>query len=66
MAVRLREAGGAIRARFVAEPEPTDVVVISEGIRVFVAASALPEGDAEIAVTREHDELVIRPVASEG
>jgi hypothetical protein len=63
--VRLRMAGGALRPRFASEPEPTDVVIESEGIRVFVAES-IAHGDVEIGVTSEHDELVVRPVASEG
>lgn len=65
MAVRLRRAGGAIRPRFVSDPEPEDVVVEAEGIRVFVAGSIAAEGDVEIAVTPEHDELVVRPVRSQ-
>jgi Fe-S cluster assembly iron-binding protein IscA len=65
MAVRLRRAGGAIRPRFVSDPQADDVVVESEGIRVFVAAAIASEGDVEIDVTSEHDELVVRPVRSQ-
>jgi Fe-S cluster assembly iron-binding protein IscA len=64
MAVRLRQAGGAIRPRFVTEPEPTDVIVETNGVRVFVAESIAGEGDVEIGVTPEHDELVVRPLGS--
>jgi Fe-S cluster assembly iron-binding protein IscA len=64
--VRLRAAGGAIRPRFASEPEPTDVVVEEEGIRVFIARSIIEsDDDVEIAVTPEHDQLVVRPVASD-
>jgi hypothetical protein len=63
--VRLRSAGGAIRPRFASEPEPTDVVVEQDGIRVFVAQSILEgRGDVEIGVTAEHETLVVRPVGS--
>jgi len=63
--VRLRPAGGAIRPRFASEPEPTDVVVEQDGVRVFVAQTIL-EGrdDVEIGVTAEHETLVVRPVGS--
>ncbi len=63
MAVRVRSAGGEIRSRFATEPEPTDVVVEVEGIRVFVA-QGIAEGDVEIAVTSEHDQLTVRPLPS--
>jgi hypothetical protein len=65
MAVRLRLAGGAIRPRFVAEPEPDDVILEAGGIRVFVASAVAGSGDVEIGVTEEHDELVVRPVRSQ-
>jgi Fe-S cluster assembly iron-binding protein IscA len=61
-AVRLRVAGGEVRPRFVTEPEPSDVEVRAGDVRVYVASSAVPEGDAEIAVTPEHHTLVIRTV----
>ena len=64
MGVRLRMAGGQIRPRFVAEAEAGDIVVEEAGVRVFVAAS-LVDGDVEIAVTPEHETLVIRPVGSD-
>lgn len=63
MAVRLRSAGGAIRPRFVADGEPTDVLAEVEGIRVFLAAD-LVDGDVEVAVTDEHDQLTVRPLRS--
>ncbi|MGH2759263.1 MAG: HesB/YadR/YfhF-family protein [Actinomycetota bacterium] len=64
--VRLRMAGGAVRPRFAAEPEPTDVVVERSGVRVFVADSVL-EGhdDVEIDVTAEHETLLVRPIGSQ-
>jgi hypothetical protein len=64
MGVRLRMAGGQIRPRFVAEPDAGDIVVEEAGVRVFVAAT-LVDGDVEIAVTPEHETLVIRPVGSQ-
>ena len=64
-AVRVRFAGGAVRSRFATEAEPTDVVVETEGIRVFVANAIVEEhGDVEIAVTDEHDQLTVRPLRS--
>ncbi len=67
MGVRLRLAGGAVRPRFAADPEPTDVVVEQDGVRVFVAESILSDGDdVEIGVTAEHETLVVRPLGSQG
>lgn len=52
-----------MRPRFVPDPEPTDEVVETEGIRVFVARSIVEEhGDVEIGVTPEHGQLVVRPI----
>ena len=66
MGVRLRMAGGAVRPRFAPEPEPGDVVVEQDGIRVFVADSVLAGyADVEIGVTPEHETLVVRPLGSE-
>lgn len=63
VAVRLRMAGGQIRPRFTSEPDPTDIVVEAEGIRMFVAQALVEgEGDVEIAVTPEHETLVVRPL----
>ena len=63
MGVRLRIAGGQVRPRFVAEPEPDDEVVDAEGIRVFVARSIVEQhGDVEIGVTPEHGQLVVTPL----
>lgn len=63
--VRLRRAGGEIRPRFVTEPQPTDEVVEAGGIRVFVAREIVAEHpEAEIAVTPEHETLVVRDVGS--
>lgn len=60
--VRLRRAGGEIRPRFASEPAPDDVVIEAEGLRVFVDAGIAAEHpDLEIAVTEEHDTLVVRP-----
>ncbi len=64
MGVRLRVAGGAVRPRFAPAPEPDDVVVETDDVRVFVersVAEAHPE--VEIAVSAEHDTLVVRPGA---
>lgn len=61
MGVRLRRAGGAIRPRFAIDPEPGDVVVESDGVRVFIEAGIAAEHDeVEVAVSDEHDELVVR------
>lgn len=60
--VRLRRAGGVVRPRFAEQPEPDDVVVDIEGVRVFVDPTVAGEyPDVEIAVSDEHDELVVRP-----
>ncbi len=64
MAVRLRMAGGQIRPRFVTAPEPDDIVAEAEGVRVFIDSS-LVDGDVEIGVTSEHDQLVVRPIGSD-
>lgn len=64
MAVRVRVAGGAVRSRFVTDPEPTDVIVEADGIRVFVAED-LATNDVEIAVTDDHDQLTVRPLRSQ-
>jgi Fe-S cluster assembly iron-binding protein IscA len=58
--VRLRMAGGIVRPRFASEPEPDDVVIEQDGVRVFVAASIADRGDVVIDVTPEHDTLVVR------
>lgn len=65
MGVRLRAAGGAVRPRFVRDGEPDDVAIVQDGIRIFIAPSIL-EGreDVEIAVTPEHEQLVVRSVRS--
>ena len=66
LGVRLRMAGGAVRPRFAAEPEPTDVVIEQDGVRVFVAESVLGSHDeVEIGVTPEHETLVVRPIGSQ-
>ena len=66
MGVRLRMAGGAVRPRFAPEPEPGDVVVEQDGIRVFIAASIIEgKDDVEIGVTSEHETLVVRPIGSD-
>jgi Fe-S cluster assembly iron-binding protein IscA len=62
--VRLRIAGGAVRPRFVEEPEDGDETVEVEGVRVFIAKSVLDEhGDVEVDVTPEHGNLMVRPSA---
>jgi Fe-S cluster assembly iron-binding protein IscA len=58
--VRVREAGGELRPRFVASPEPTDEIVEADGVRVFVdprLAASRPE--AVIGVSHEHERLVL-------
>jgi Fe-S cluster assembly iron-binding protein IscA len=65
--VRLRMAGGAVRPRFATEPEPDDVIVEQDGVRVFIAESIVQgEDDVEIGVTAEHETLVVRPLGSQG
>ena len=59
--VRLRLAGGEVRPRFAPEPQPGDAVVDAGGIRVFVDARILESTpDAEIGVSGEHEQLVVR------
>ena len=60
--VRLRIAGGAVRPRFVADPEPTDTTVEVDGIRVFVADAIVSEhgDDLVVDVSDEHDQLIVR------
>ena len=66
MGVRLRIAGGAVRPRFVAAPEPGDETVEADSIRVFVAKAILDEhGEVEIDVTDEHESLMVRPLPSD-
>lgn len=66
MGVRLRMAGGAVRPRFAADPEPGDVMVEQDGVRVFVAESVVQGHDnVEIGVTTEHETLVVRPLSSD-
>lgn len=59
--VRLRMAGGQVRPRFVPAPEPDDEVIETGGIRVFIAASIVAEGEVEVDVTPEHETLEVRP-----
>lgn len=64
--VRLRVAGGAVRPRFVAAPEAGDEMLDTAGVRVFIAKAILDAngGAVEIDVTDEHEELIVRPLAS--
>ena len=56
-------AGGEVRPRFASAPGPTDEVVDAGGIKVFVARNIVELHDSiEIAVTPEHEQLVVRPV----
>jgi Fe-S cluster assembly iron-binding protein IscA len=62
-AVRLRLAGGDVRPNFVTAPLPDDLVVESDGVRVFVDRRITDElPDFEIAVSAEHERLIVRPV----
>ncbi|MEX0874166.1 MAG: hypothetical protein WD646_05545 [Actinomycetota bacterium] len=63
--MQLRMAGGAVRPRFVTEPGPDDEVVDADGVRVFVARSIVElHPSIEIAVTAEHETLIVRPLSS--
>lgn len=65
LGVRLRVAGGQVRPRFAPAPEPGDVVVEAGDVRVFVERSvAESHPEVEIAVSAEHDTLVVRPGAA--
>jgi Fe-S cluster assembly iron-binding protein IscA len=58
-------AGGAVRPRFVTEPGPDDEVVDADGVRVFVARNIVDMHESiEIAVTPEHENLIVRPLGS--
>lgn len=57
--VRLRRAGGQVRPRFADDPHPDDEVIEVEGVRIFVER-ALATEDVEIAVSPEHDTLIVR------
>lgn len=65
--MRLRVAGGAVRPRFVPGAEEGDEVIETDGVRVFIARAILDAngGDVEIDVTDEHEQLVVRPLASD-
>jgi hypothetical protein len=56
-----------VRPRFVPGAEEGDETVEADGIRVFIARSILDGngGDVEIDVTDEHEQLVVRPLASD-
>lgn len=56
-------AGGAIRPRFVTEASEGDEVVEVDEIRIFVA-SDIAVDDIEIAVSDEHESLVVRRLGS--
>ncbi len=58
-------AGGAVRPRFAPAPGETDEVVDADGVRVFVSRSIVELHESiEIAVSPEHEQLVVRRVAS--
>ena len=58
-------AGGAVRPRFAPQPGETDEVVDADGVRVFVSRSIVDLHESiEIAVTPEHEQLIVRPVTS--
>jgi Fe-S cluster assembly iron-binding protein IscA len=60
--VRLRLVGDEVMPRFAPAPEATDEVVETEGVRVFVDARILAIApDVVIAVSEEHERLVVRP-----
>ena len=67
MGVRVRIAGGAVRPQFVPGPAEGDETIEADGVRVFVARAILDAngGDVEIDVTPEHEQLVVRPMASD-
>ena len=67
MGVRLRVAGGAVRPRFVPGAEEGDETVDAGGIRVFIAKTILDAngGSVEVDVTAEHEQLTVRPLASD-
>jgi len=57
--VRLRVAGGEVRPRFAAGPEPDDEVVSTGGVLVFVAPGVADGADVEVGVSAEHDTLTV-------
>jgi hypothetical protein len=59
-------AGGAVRPRFAPAPGETDEVVDADGIRVFVSRSIVELHESiEIAVSQEHEQLIVRGVATD-
>lgn len=61
--VRLREAGGQVMPRFARGPEPTDEVVEAGGLRLFVERRIVERyADVEIAVSDEHERLILRVI----
>jgi len=59
-------AGGAVRPRFAPAPGESDEVVDADGVRVFVSRSIVDLHESiEIAVTPEHEQLVVRPITSD-
>lgn len=61
--VRLRYAGGDVRPQLANAPQPTDEIVESGGVRLFVDRRILDDApDIEVGVSPEHETLVVRPV----
>ncbi|MGH2828940.1 MAG: hypothetical protein ACRDJM_00500 [Actinomycetota bacterium] len=58
--VRIRLVRGVTQTAFAADPEPGDVTLDVEGIRLFLDPSLSGSGAVVIGVSSEHDQITVK------